>query len=610
MPNKTSETFTRRAPKSEPTTWNEKTRTFRATIAAGAGVTREHWDEGRYVERLDHSGVELASEVPFLNSHRTGQVADVIGKVEKVEKVGDLLEAVIRLSSRPEVQDIATDIRETILSGISVGYDVLAWSETTDEAGRRIKTATKWLLREVSLVAIPADDAARIRSKKTMPINADDHEDETAVSKPAKRATRAASEIEIRAFAQQSGLPNDWVDDQLDAGVTKSAMHRSAVDYMAARQKEQPDTQPIIGAGGTGSGLNNPTFRAEAMGEAIACRADQTFTPSEPARQFMHMTLPDLAREHLRHAGVDVRNMSQSNVIERAFAIRSSGMHTTSDFGLVLSSAVGRVLRASYEAVPSGLKTLARRLEFKDFRARTMIALSGLSGLEKVNEHGEYKRATLEESGETAKLHTFGKIFGISRQAIINDDLGAFSTLPRKFGVEFANFEAEQLAALLVANKVMSDGKALFHADHGNLATTGAAPGETTLSAGRMAMRLQKDTAGKMIGVGPRALVVGAELETGSEKLMAQITAASTDDVQPVRLSVVVEPRLEGKAWYLAADAALIDGLIYANLEGTNGPELIPREGFDIDGMELKARLDFGCAFVDWRSWYRNAGAA
>lgn len=90
---------------------------------------------------------------------------------------------------------------------------------------------------------------------------------------------------------------------------------------------------------------------------------------------------------------------------------------------------------------------------------------------------------------------------------------------------------------------------------------------------------------------------------------MAAITAATTDDVQPVRLSIVVEPRTSGKAWFVSADPAVADGLAYAHLAGEAGPQLETRQGFDVDGIEFKVRLDFGAAFIDWRSWFKNPGA-
>jgi hypothetical protein len=111
--------------------------------------------------------------------------------------------------------------------------------------------------------------------------------------------------------------------------------------------------------------------------------------------------------------------------------------------------------------------------------------------------------------------------------------------------------------------------------------------------------------------VTPRYLVVGPDDELGAEKLLATIAPARIEDANPFsgRLALVVEPRLAGTtAWYLVADPAEVDGLEYAYLDGAPGPQVESRNGFEVDGVEIKVRMDFGAGFVDWRGWYRNAG--
>ena len=109
----------------------------------------------------------------------------------------------------------------------------------------------------------------------------------------------------------------------------------------------------------------------------------------------------------------------------------------------------------------------------------------------------------------------------------------------------------------------------------------------------------------------PASLVVPPELETTAEKLLSAVQAAKTGDVNPFStLGLIVEPRLtSATAWYVVADTTTIDGLEYAYLEGAPGPQTETRQGFDVDGLEIKLRLDFGAGFVDWRGWYKNAGA-
>ncbi|MBF0437450.1 MAG: hypothetical protein HQL77_19095, partial [Magnetococcales bacterium] len=46
----------------------------------------------------------------------------------------------------------------------------------------------------------------------------------------------------------------------------------------------------------------------------------------------------------------------------------------------------------------------------------------------------------------------------------------------------------------------------------------------------------------------------------------------------------------------------------YAYLEGQTGVYIETRMGFEVDGVEIKARLDFGAKAIDWRGFFKNPG--
>ncbi len=62
-------------------------------------------------------------------------------------------------------------------------------------------------------------------------------------------------------------------------------------------------------------------------------------------------------------------------------------------------------------------------------------------------------------------------------------------------------------------------------------------------------------------------------------------------------------------AWYLFASPDQIDTVEYAYLEGQDGVYIETRQGFDVDGVEIKARLDFGAKAIDWRGMQKNVGS-
>ena len=175
--------------------------------------------------------------------------------------------------------------------------------------------------------------------------------------------------------------------------------------------------------------------------------------------------------------------------------------------------------------------------------------------------------------------------------------------------------------ALLALNggmgPTMGDGKALFHTDHGNLATgSGSVLQFSSLATARKAMRLQKGLDGATpIDVAPRFLIVPAALEATALQLTSTAYQPETQaNINPFagQLEVIVDPRLDAvstTAWYLAAAPSQIDTIEFAYLEEAQGPQMSTREGFEVDGLEMKVRLDFGAGVLDWRGLYRATGA-
>jgi hypothetical protein len=219
------------------------------------------------------------------------------------------------------------------------------------------------------------------------------------------------------------------------------------------------------------------------------------------------------------------------------------------------------------------------------------------------------------DAAESYAVTTFGKIFGITRQALVNDDIGAFVDLSRRLGQAATVFENQFLVNLLVTNSgsgpVMHDTNFLFSTEHNNLASVDDLPTDISLTAARLAMRTQTGPGGGLVNVVPWALMVPPQLETVGEKLLAQIHSVVISAVNVwSNLQLITEPRLtNAEQWYLIADPTLMDGLEFAYLAGAEGPQVFTDPGFEIDGVRLKVRLDFGAGFIESRGWYTNPGA-
>ncbi len=598
----TIDLLTRRATLA-PATADAEARTVEVIWSTGAPVRRRDMD-GQYIERLslapeavDLSRLEGAS---VLDAHRQTAVRDVLGSVRSAAVDGKQGTALIQFSARPEVEPIWQDVQAGILRHVSVGYAVEEWAEST-ENGARVLTAVRWTPHEISLVPTPADPGAHIRMEKEMTDTPSTVADDNTVQ------TRAEANAEIRSIARIAGLDQSWIDSQIDANADPDSARRAAFDALAARSAPPVRTEQVRVE--MGESHDDPALRARQMGEALYARINPRHELSEPARRYAHATPVDMARELLTLRGESTLALSPASFVTRA-------LHTTSDFPIILGDTVGRVLRDAYQAAPSGIRRLGRQTTARDFRAVNKIMLGEAPLLEKLNEHGEIKAGTMAEAREAYKVETWARKIGITRQVLVNDDLGAFADLARRMGQAAAETEARILVTLLESGTgngpLMSDGKALFHAQHGNKAATGAVISDATLSAARLALRTQKGIEDRAIRATPRNLLVPPALETTAEKWLASIAPATAADVNPFSgsLSLVVEPRLSSATrWYVTADPSEIDGLEFAYLSGAEGPQVESRSGWDVDGVEIRVILDFGAGFIDHRGWYMNPGA-
>lgn len=412
--------------------------------------------------------------------------------------------------------------------------------------------------------------------------------------------SRAAENAEIREIARVAGLRQAWIDTQIDNGVTVETARASAFAAMTARSELVGDIRTAT-ASVTGHDANDPEWRQRTIGEAVFSRMSGA-TPSEAARPYAALTMVELAKDCLRTRGM-MTTGNPATVVERAM--------TTSDLPAIMADSVNRSLRLAYEAAPSGVRMLARQTTARDFRKQHRIQLSAAPTLMKVNENGEFHSGAIADQEETYRIETFGRIISLSRQAFVNDSLGALSDLTRRMGLAAAEFENGFLVDLVQSNPVLADTYAVFSSQHKNLAATGTVMSQDSLSAARLAMRKQTEMTGVLINVTPKYLLVPPALETLAEKTVTSVQSTKTDDVNVMSfLNVIVEPRLtSATAWYLVSDPATFDGLEYCYLEGEPGPQTFSEIGFVVDGVAFKIREDFGGGWVEPRGWYRNGGA-
>lgn len=605
-----------------------------------------YWDEP-WVEVLGMTDGEcdltrLMDGAPVLLNHGQGATEEaalrLIGTTTRawIENGRGMVE--VKLSRRDGMEGLVQDIQDGIVRNISVGYQIVERTLTKQAEGMPDEyRVTKWLPMEVSIVDIPADATVGLGRSIEQPAQATPYKvidlpDEGFFEKgnTMSQAQVAASggvnqpdiEVQIRAAAdtaakaerqraadiriavRSGNLDASVAEHLIDTGVSIDAARAHVLEQMAERTKAAPissraDIQ-LIG--------DEVETRRGFMADALMHRANPSFALTEGARNYAGLSMIELARDCLELRGIKTRGMHKMQIAERAF-------EGTSDLPSVLANVANKTLRQAYLSAPRTFTPWARQASAADFKAISRANLSDTPALETVLENGEFKRGAVTDGKETYQLVTVGKIVGISRQALINDDLGAFTRIPGLFANSAANYESDAVYAILTANAALSDTVALFHSTHANLTASGTALSVTSLGVARAAMRKQTTPTGAPMNLAPKFLIVPAALETIATQFVSQAyVAAQSSNINPFAgaLQVIVDARLDAAsatAWYLAADNAMVDTVEYAYLEGQSGVYIENRIGFDTDGMEIKARLDFAAKAIDYRGLYKNVGA-
>lgn len=357
-------------------------------------------------------------------------------------------------------------------------------------------------------------------------------------------------------------------------------------------------------------------FRAAAS-EAIMARAGVRDRKGEriiasSANPLRGRKLLALAEASLRRLGKNTDGMDQMQVVALAFT------QTASDFPILLETTMHKVLQAAYATQPDTWSLFCAIGSVSDFRAHNRYRTGSFGNLDSLTEAGEFKNKAIPD-GEKASITaaTKGNIINLTRQAIINDDLSAFSTLAAGLGRAARRTIESDVYTLLVTPGNWTDGTALFHANHGNLAAAGAAPSVASFDAARTAMRSQRDVSGNdyldltpAVWLGPIGLQGTADVINGSE-----YDPDAANKLQRVNMSagiferVLGTPRLSGTAWYAFADPNVAPAMEVAFLDGNQEPYLENEIGFTVDGTRWKVRHDYGVAWVEFKSAYKNPGA-
>jgi HK97 family phage prohead protease len=631
-------------------------RTIPASLSSELEVMR--WF-GREVLSHEKGAVDLSRAqdgLPLLWNHNS----DIpIGLVENVRLEGGKLRGVLRFSRNAKAEEVWRDVQDGMLRNISIGYQIHDWIESKDSDLIRV---VKWELAEASIAPVPADPTVGInRGRETAmtdeivkaaPVAATDDKviDINAVRDEGRKIERQRMAEVSKVFdlpivarrpevvtLRQRAIDEGWTPDQARQAVLELLDRTPAVDHrgisddaLGIRHDQDASHQGRHITVKTGEDALDKFKRGAEEALIVRAGLDSSREAVSKARAggFVGVRLSRMAEMYLQLAGVETRGLTDDALAKRALMTRANGM-TTSDFTHLLANTAKKALLKGWDSAPETWRMWTRIGQVPDFKTADRTGLSGFSSLAVVPEDGEITYGKFTDRKETIQAVSYAKKFRLTYQAIKNDDLNAFTTIPMGMGRAAQRMIGDMVYALLdnTGPTLNQDSIALWDTStHKNYVAAATAPTVATLNTAEAAMAKQTDpNHGKALNISPKYLMVPVALKASAVELMTSefvpdLSPGSTTGKNTMtlniwrdRLEVITDPRLDGQtngtaAWYLAADPNVFDTIEVAFVDGIAEPYLLEEEEWDTRGVEWVVGVDFGVAALDWRGLHKYKG--
>lgn len=554
----------------------------------------------------------------------------VVGHIEKVWLEDNRGKALVRFDTDEQSETIFQKVQSGTLQGVSVGYainryEVLEDEDTKSTNGRFNGPAyvvTDWEPLEISIVSVPADPTVGVgRSAEEIHTSIDTQEDNTRMDQEKNLEVQEVKSAPVETGLTQADLQKameqerkrtseitamfrdfdvEGADEAIVLGKSVEEAREMVMDQLRARNK---------GVSVTMGEAESDKFRAAAQDAVLMAAGIPVADAAPGAQELRGYSMVEMARESLRRESGSTVNYGDNMELARA------AINSTSTFPAIMSNLANKSVMVGFNEAETTYQIWAGKGSNRDFKEAARVALSEAGNLELVPEGGQFKQDSFGEASARTKVATYGKLFSLTRQAIINDDLGLFSKIATKYGSAAKRLVNKMVYAQLTGNVKMQDNVALFDTKHGNVAGTGEALSVKAIAKAITAMRRQKGIAGDAtLNVTPKYLVVPPELEMTAYQIVnstAAVDGVNSGVANPYkgRFIVVADAELtDPDAWYLVADATQHDTIEVTYLNGVETPRLETRQGFDVDGIEYKVAFDCGVSALDFRGVFKNAG--
>lgn len=606
---------------------DKKTPKVKGVAYAGGKMRLGGWGDPVVV---DLSGITIPESLPLLADHWNA-IDGRVGVISATVTDGTLeIEGEI-VATGDTAEQIVTQGKAGASWQLSIGAEV-SKSEYVDQGTRLINGqeheapfvhVISSTLREVSVVAVGADRNTVMQVTATANLtgvnpNMDANKVDTATIQAEAAKMERDRVLAIRAAC--AGECGEIEKQAIEAGWTVEETTKKVLEHIRAarpvatpniivKEEKKPSTKTLEASLAMRAGIDEKEM-LKSYGEEVV----------EAAAAHCDITLTAAISEALKIEGHSVGTSLTNADIRAAFS-------TVSLPGILSNVANKRLLQA-YRAHPIIATQLCTEGDLADFKEVDRYRLTDVGDLQPLAADGEIKHGSVTEEKATNKIDTYAKMFSLTRQMIINDDLGAFLQVPTAMGNRAARKIDELFFKRLLANPTQGDGLALFVAKHKNLLS--GATSALSADALKKAIQLfldQVDADKQPINVEPKFLLVPTALKFLAMELVGAtsvVATGSSDKIIPninvlanAGLQVIASPYLSNEnyagasadAWYLFGQPGVVDTFEIGYLRGKRTPTVeVADTDFNTLGKQFRVYFDVGVREQDFRGMMKSAG--
>ena len=602
---------------------------FSMVAYTGGAMTVRGWDAPVVV---DLAGLQWTAKArPILKDHSASLV---VGHTTAIRVVGgDLVVDGVISGAGAVARDVVDSSRNGFPWQASIGADAggiefIGDGETVTANGRDfdgpVYVSRRAVLGEVSFVALGADDSTEARvaataaeecdmSKTTEPTG-----DVAAAAAPKAQVVEAAADavaaIRAEAAAEASRIASIRKVAAGNEEIAAKAISegwdvtRCELECLRAERAQAIPAAVVRNSGATDAKTIEAAVAISAkLPNVEKAYKTETLEAADGMRNLGLQELLLLAAERNGYHGRSVKADTRG-VLQAAFSTMSlSG---------IMSNIANKFLLAGFTAVDQAWRAIAATRTVSDFKTVTSYRLNGGFAFDEVGPGGEIKHGTVSEESFTNAAKTYAKMFSVTRQDIINDDLGALSAVPQRIG----------RGAALKMNSVFwaafLDNSTFFAAGNNNLATSNAFSIDGLTTAEQKFLD-QTDADGFPLALMPAVLLVPTGLYAKAAQVMAstELRDTTSSTKYPVanphagKFQVITSPYLSNStltgnsstAWYLLANPAELATIEVAFLNGIETPTVEQADAsFNTLGIEMRGFFDFGVAKQDAKAGVKN----